>query len=674
MPSKNVAEILRLTFGTSLACVGLIAPLTHAQVASEAPKVIAFSSDHGPAQSSQQANITVHLKIHDEVALDKAVEGLYKPGSPTYHQWLTKGDLAKYGSSANEIDSVKKELEAHGLSIVSVDANSLSIRARGTIGNLQEAFQTQIHEFEKDGKTFHANVSAASLTGSSGKFVDSVSGLSSFPMKPMIKYRVDPRTGKQAKGIPLPKSSSSGILSQYFTSNCFKSPTTVTLTTEGATLPVGVYYGNIYDQGDKICGWTPQQVLNHYGLQTAVAGGLDGSGETIVIVDGPSDASIAPDFVNFSKLAGLPGPSADNFKVIYPDGKPSAYELEYVTNWDGETTLDIEWVHGIAPKAKIVLLITPTEDWSEFEYAIQYAIDHKLGNVISNSYGYPEFLWGAHTAKGFDQVLKTAAASGIAVNFASGDGGDEGSGAPNVGGASYPSTSSYATQIGGTSIGIPDGNGGREELGWGMNQILLSFEQDYVLDPPSYGSFFGGAGGGESTLIPKPSWQKNLPGTGRQGPDISAVADPFTGAIVVTGGYIGSIGGTSLATPIFSAIWALADQKAGKPLGQAAPLLASLPSTAIKDIVPFSSPTNPTGVVYDSAGSTFYSSDSLLAPLYTTTQYFSALWSYPDFGGEYIDVSFGTDSSLTTTVGWDNVTGYGVPNGFVFIKAAVAAK
>lgn len=123
--------------------------------------------------------------------------------------------------------------------------------------------------------------------------------------------------------------------------------------------------------------------------------------------------------------------------------------------------------------------------------------------------------------------------------------------------------------------------------------------------------------------------------------------------------------------PIFSGIWTIADQKAGKALGQAAPLLYKLPSTAINDVVPVSSPTNVAGAIFDANGATFYSSDTLLAPLYTTTQYFSAFWN---LSGEYVDLSFGTDSSLTVTPGWDNVTGLGVPNGLAFINAAAKAK
>jgi subtilase family serine protease len=243
-------------------------------------------------------------------------------------------------------------------------------------------------------------------------------------------------------------------------------------------------------------------------------------------------------------------------------------------------------------------------------------------------------------------------------------------GGPSAGGQAYPATSAYVTAIGGTSIGIPDGSAAGAEVGWGNSATILSFATNGVFDPPLSFGFQGGSGGGESTFITKPSWQKSFGGTGRHEPDISAVADPFTGVVFVEFGQaFAGIGGTSLSCPILSGIWAIADQKAGKSLGQAAPLIYKLPSGAVNDVLPLSSPTNPAGVIFDSAGSTFYSSDTLLAPLFGTTQYYSALWN---LSGEYVDLSFGTDSTLTVTKGWDFVTGRGVPNGLSFINAAAA--
>jgi subtilase family serine protease len=655
----------------------LAVPALRAQTEIESPKITELSSDLGPPRLSAESTITVHLKMRNEEAFDKALEALYTPGSSSYHQWMTQGDLAKYAPTPDEIEAVKGELTSHGLSIVSVGSDKLSIRAHGSIASMESAFQTQIHEFKRGGTIFHANITPAELTGNASNLVESVSGLSNFPLKSMVKYPVNPATGRSLPTIPL-ADAIAGALSNHYTNKCFPGPESLTLTIlSGAPLPVGQYNGNSYTSDPAfgrghVCGWTPAQVRAHYGLTTAYKNGIDGSGQTIVIVDGPSDPTVQEDLVHFSRMTGLPAITSSNFQIVYPDGVPTPWYLQNVADWDTEADLDIEWAHAIAPGANIVLLITPTQDWSELEYAIQYAQEHKLGNVISNSYGYPELAWGEVTLKGFNQVLKKAAAEGIAVNFSSGDYGDEGTGSPDGGGALFPATSQYVTAVGGTSIGLPNGTSHGAEVGWGNNAAEISNGYG-VLDPPFFDGYQSGSGGGVSEYISKPSWEKFLSGSYRQVPDISAVADPYTGGIVVLSGQVGVIGGTSLACPIFSAIWTLADQEAGKPLGQAAPLIATFPSDAVNDIVPFGSSTNVSGSIEDSNGTTFYSSDTLLAPLDTTTTYYSALWFYEEIPG-YVVLSFGTDSSLTAAPGWDNVTGWGVPNGWAFITAAAAGK
>jgi subtilase family serine protease len=674
----NLFNWMLASSAAALACTLLAVPTLNAESQIERPKVADVSSDHGPIQPLQEITLTVHLKMHNQAAFDKAVEDLYTPGSSTYHQWLSNDEIARYAPSAAEVETVKKELQSHGLSVLSVSSDNLSIRVSGPASSVESAFQTQIHEFERQGKIFHANVTPATLAGPAGALVHGVTGLTSFKMQPYVKYQINPRTGKpnvrtaSSPSTQLTIKKASGGFSGIATNDCFASPAAVSLTTAGASLPVGQYFGNIYDNSPLTCSWTPSQVQGHYGLAAAYKAGLDGTGQTVVIVDGPTDGTqLTADLTQFATLAGLPAITTSNFKVLYPDGKPTALSLE-VDNWQDEASLDVEWVHSIAPKAKIVIEIMPTEDWTEFEFAIDNARLNKLGNVISNSYGYPEALFGAYTVQGFEQVLKKAAAAGLAVNFSSGDGGDEGTGSPSGGGQAYPATSAYVTAIGGTSIGIPNGTTNGAEVGWGNNGAILSFAVDGVLDPPLELGSLGGSGGGESTFIAKPSWQKSFTGTGRQEPDISALADPYTGVVFVEFGQpLAGIGGTSLASPIFSAIWSIADQKAGKSLGQAAPLLAKLPAGAINDVVPLSSPTNVAGIVFDTSGATFYSSDTLLAPLYTTTQYFSSLWNLT---GEYVDLSFGTDTSLTVTKGWDNVTGWGVPNGLTFINDAAKAK
>ena len=163
----------------------------------------------------------------------------------------------------------------------------------------------------------------------------------------------------------------------------------------------------------------------------------------------------------------------------------------------------------------------------------------------------------------------------------------------------------------------------------------------------------------------KPKWQSALPGTGRQVPDVSALADPYTGvAIVLTENGVQSllpgIGGTSLACPIFSAFWALADQAAGHPLGQAAPRIAKFTAKQVTDVVPVTSSANVTGFIIDSTGEYFYGpADLVSAGLEPpTVDFVTAFWPY--YGAYYLE-GFAMDSSLSVAKGWDNVTGFGVP-------------
>ena len=666
----------RLTGAASVlfACSLLIAPTLPAQTRIE-PRPADISTDLGRAQPATPITLTVHLNMHEAQGFNDAVKALYTPGSSNYHHWMSAGDIARYAPTTAEVQAVTSALKSYGVSVLSVSKDNLSIRARGPAASVESAFQTEIHQFTRNGATFHANVTPASLIGPAASLVRGVTGLTSLQMKPFLKYQVNPRTGQR-----IVKQSSGGF-SDIATNDCFLDPSSVTLTTAGADLPFAVYVGNTYipNSGGAICSWTPSQLQAHYGLTAAYAQGLDGTGQTIVIVDGPSDgAQLQSDLAQFSTLAGLPAITSSNFTVLYPDGQPTPLQIN-IDNWQTEASLDVEWAHSIAPGAKIVIEIMPTAEFAEFEFAIDYARENALGNVISNSYGSEEVFSGPFTVQGFEQVLETAAAAGIAVNFASGDSGDNALGSPSAGGVSYPASSAFGTSVGGTSIGIPNGSGGTTEVGWGTDSTVLSESLTSVLDPPfplTPGDVAPtvGSGGGASTFIAKPAFQQSLSGTARSVPDIAADADPLTGVVFVQGGVAESgIGGTSLACPIFSAFWAIAAQAAGGgPLGQAAPLLYTLPETAINDVVPVSSPDNVAGILVDSNGETDYSGVSLLPPLYSTTQFYSTLWDQG--GGFYMDMTFGTDSSLTVTPGWDNVTGLGVPNGLAFINAVAAAK
>lgn len=669
-------------YGALIASIALFALLgspADAQRPANVPAGIQLARDLGLSDAAKEINITVHLQLPDKDAFDKAVDALYDPASPTYHHWMTNSDLRKYAPSEAQRHSVRQELERHGLTILSTDKFGFTIRAHGTIANVESAFNTELHDFDYNGRTFRANVRDARLTGEAGNYVSTVAGLESHQIRPMAMRAVNLHTQKPFPSVALHKLAKGQGFPPDSTTDCLSAPVTDTL--QGSTpLPTAVYSGTVYSANNNlICDYTPSALWNALGLPVVYASGYNGAGQTIVLVEGYGYPTLEKDANTFSQLAGLPQFSSSNFKMVYPEGKPNPQE-GIITGWNIEMALDIDWAHSVAPGANIVEVITNGQDNEDFQASISYVAENDLGNSVSNSYEEDlDLIAGPLEQTSWDQVLEVATAKGISVNFSSGDGGDNGVGSP-LGAPGVPSVAPHATSVGGTSI-LNDLNnpGSTITTAWGDTITFLE-SGGSVSDPPSVQGLYGGGGGGESVFWKKPSWQHALPGKGRQTPDVSALADPYTGVpIVVSSGSTQFVefgwGGTSLACPIFSAFWALANQKAGHALGQAAPLIAGLPYGSLQDVLPMtdSSPNNVTGTITDSSGSTMYSAGELFAgALYTNKGFTSTLWEVDP--ADYVDFGFGIDSSLTVKHGWDNATGFGTPYGLTFLNAVTAKK
>ncbi|MGI8772547.1 MAG: S53 family peptidase [Acidobacteriaceae bacterium] len=662
----------------SLALGLSIAPLAYAQTAQRS-SLLAHADSVSPANTGQTLEATVWLKLQNKDALDAAVAQMYEPGSATYHQWLTDAELARYQPTAAQAATVAKELSSKNLTVVQDPSQTLFVKVRGSVGAMQSAFNTRINEYTVKGKNFTAAASEPQLSGAAAGLVSQVNVSGARMMEPYARRAMNPDTHKPYAGVPAAKFAAAPN-GAFFASYCFfAQPEKKYFTTAGAKLPTAVYYGNRYGANPTNtqlgnlapCGYSPHDVRMAYNLNPVYKQGLNGAGQTIVIVDAHGSPTIQDDANVYSQINSLPLLNSSNFHIYYPSG-PAAPD----PGWAAEVTIDVEWAHAIAPGAKIALVVAPTSFDTDLQAAVAYAIGHHLGNVISNSYGGPESEDNASNMLIWNSVNELGAAKGISVNYSTGDSGDFSfstmDGKPTV---SVPSNSPYATAVGGTTLALDGNQNLKFQTGWGNNYSeIYSGTHKQVLDPPAAFGFYAGAGGGESQFFAKPSWQKNLPGTGRQQPDVSALADPFTGGeIVFTDGGVQQVevyGGTSLACPIFSGVWAIANQKAKHALGQAAPIISRLSSSALFDITDYAAGYNPNGNVTDAKGTTHYTASDLVQPLFNTKKYFSAF--YPVASGTYYVFSFGTDTSLTTGPGWDNVTGYGVPNGLNFINQAAA--
>lgn len=668
--SVRGATLSTLFLALSLTSLGESA---QALSASNVPKAVAFAADHGRVNAAKEINLTIVLKLHNQAAYDRAVEALYDPKSPTFHHWFKDEDFLKYAPTEAEFSSVRHELLNAGFTIVDSDPHRFSIRVHGNVGNAESAFQTEIHTFTIKDRTFDAHIREAKLNGAAGDLVDSVSGLERHQARPQIAFAQNFRTGQPLFKKTLASVEAGGGFQGKLTNVPLSYPQTFNYSLTAPPVSAS-YTSTVYDiDSSKVVSYTPQELQIHYGLTSLNELGYNGKGQTIALVEGYGYANAKADANAAAQIFGLPLLTDSTFQVIYPEGKPLNPNAADLTGWTGEIALDIQSAHAIAPGAKILVVASAGQDNEDQIASLNYIITHHLATTVSNSWeNDSEIIAGPNELNAFNAVLKKGAAAGISFQFSTGDSGDLGLGTP-VGAVGVPSDSPWAVAVGGTSILNDPVSLGDVVAGWGNNAAYIALGGP--LDPPEQVGFLGGAGGGQSQFFAKPSWQKSLPGSWRQVPDVSALADPYTGfPIVVTVRGVqyaeAGVGGTSLASPIFTAIWALAQQVNGGPLGIASAAAAHLKPGEITDVVPVSplNADNPAGSVKDSSGTTNYTTPKIFnGLLYSQKQFPAAIWPFDSEDAAIL--TFGTDSSLTVTPGWDNVTGYGEPNGLPFIIA-----
>jgi subtilase family serine protease len=656
------------------------------------PEGLAIAHYEGRVDAAQEMNLTVALKMHNQTGYEKAVDALYDPASPTYHQWFTDDDFEKYAPTPAEYETVRSALVSQGFAVVSTDPLRFTIRVHGTAATVEKAFQTELDKFSYNGKTFQAHTRDAHLAGPADGLIDGVAGLERHEARPHLSILRNPVTGEPLTKKLLGSKADAIKWEESFTNAPLSASATISLSTFGGK-PTAAYMGYEYGADGQVGGLTPAQLQAHYGMPfTQGSTRYDGTGQTIALVEAYGYATAEADANAAASYFKLPALNSSNFSIIYPDGKPLNPEAGVLEGWNGEIALDIQSAHAMAPGAKIVMVVSPAQDDEDMLNTLSYVISHKLANTVSNSWGEDiEALSGPGEENAFNAVLRLGPAAGISFQFSTGDSGDYGFGTP-VESLGVPSNSPYVTAVGGTSIlNDPTDSSNTIVTGWGSDYVYL-YEEGEVLDPTE-GEFYWGAGGGQSRVYAKPTWQKTLPGDWRMVPDIAALADPATGfPIVITesGKQEGFVaGGTSLASPLVTAIWAIADEYEGKALGQAAQYLSKLSTEQVGDVAPLNDVVPPTaaeqtgdviGQIVPSKGSpqsftrrTLFTDAANLEgtgnlSLYSQGPFLSAIWPFSDYGYDLV-VSFGTDTSLTVTEGWDDVTGWGEPNGVAFVEA-----
>ncbi len=340
--------------------------------------------------------------------LEQLLAAQQNPASPLFHKWLTPDQFAaRFGMAPADLAKIESWIEQQGLSVDSVSRSRNMIRFSGTAGQIEQAFATQMHYYNVDGARHFAPSTELSLPTAIAPTVLAVRNLDDFRPRPMHARSDNPQTR--------PAFTSSQTGSVFF---------------------------------------APGDIKVAYDMNPLLSASIDGAGQSIVVVG--QSSIVATDITNFQSAAGLT-PKAP-IEVLVPNtGTAQAFSGD-----EEESDLDIQWSGAMAPGADIIFVYTGSDtNFSIFD-SIAYAVDQKLGNIISVSYGACEPLL-IRPAAALEAVMQQGAAQGQSIVAASGDSGSTAcfvsptTTNPTLAvqqalAVSYPSSSQYVTAVGGTEV------------------------------------------------------------------------------------------------------------------------------------------------------------------------------------------------------------------------------
>ena len=356
----------------------------------------------------------------------------------------------------------------------------------------------------------------------------------------------------------------------------------------------------------------PEDVAGAYGYNTLHQRSLLGEQMTINLVE--IDGSYQDDIQNYLSCVHFKG----QLSFVNVDGHPS--------NAEGESTLDVQMVAGLAPAASIKVYQTDGnadgDTWTQVNDELQRILDDNTSNanaggVVSISLGIDEADISSDDVHALDSSLQQLTkvehmtvfvASGDCAAFA-----DEHFGDLSV---SFLASDPWAVAVGGTKLSVDDQHHRTNEVAWSQFPNIFKCKNSW------------GSGGGNSSLFPRPDWQQangannKYSKNARQVPDLSAVADNL--AVYFQGAW-GAVGGTSAAAPIWAAGQALVNED------------------TIQQLRTFG-----------------------YAP-----RFYYAVADENAGGNAYFDVTSGNNLYYPATPGWDYPTGLGTPNLASFDQAVL---
>lgn len=528
--------------------------------------VLDNASYFGDLPDSTPITVDIILKARHEGQLQKFINQSVTPGSSNYHKYLSVKDFSKlYGAPSQTVSDLTAYLKKFNIDS-KVYPDNLVVTASGTVGDFNQAFSVNIQKATYKGKTFHAAKKGPKAPRYIAKHILAILGLSDYS-------KLTPSAVRQPVEIK---------------------------PNDGTTGPLNL---------------NPSDLIKQYNVGPLYDKGYTGEGQTIDIVTladfNPQDA------YEFWKEEG----------IAAKPGRISVKPVDGGSGFDGydETSLDVEQSGALAPQANINVYVGPNTD-PGFVDAFASAINENEASQISVSWGESETIINAAVAdktedpayaQVFNQLFEQAAAQGISMFASAGDAGSydatRDAGTYNLA-VDNPADSPYITAAGGTTLpwSYVTKTGVNiditKERAWSWDYLYPYFDSRGLNTPDGWlNYYFVGGGGGFSTVFKTPAYQKGVAGvnsytavkqwqpssdfssvtrlaspeivtgsgTGRNLPDVSLNADPYTGYKVYMsdpgqpGTHAGFVtyGGTSVVSPQLAGLTALMNSGQKSPIG-----------------------------------------------------------------------------------------------------------
>jgi subtilase family serine protease len=543
-----------------------------------------FDRGRTPIDRITQGAITFRLSAAQQADLDQLLREQQDRSSPNYHRWLTPDQYAsRFGMSQSDLAKVTAWLKSQGLTVENISRNRNEILFRGTVGEVEYALKTDIHDYSINGEEHFANATDISLPTAFSSEVLGVRGLNNFHPKPRF-HVAGPRFTSSISG------------------NHFLIPGD---------------FATIYN----------------------VPSNVDGTGQAIAVIG--QTLINTSDIDSFRSAAGLPARTAANFQQIQASGTGTAI---HCAGDETEADLDLEWSQGVAKNATIKYVYaglgtgtncgnkTGGRTKNAFD-ALLFAINNNVAPIVSISYGNCEANLTSFLPT-MQQWAQQANSQGQTISGPSGDDGaadcdNNVTSATNGLVVDVPASIPEVTGVGGTEFtgdssqcpstppnppSCPGGVAPADPPYWNGSSSptsgasALTYIPEKTWNDGVVSGGFSAGGGGASKVFSKPSWQTGtgVPNDGKRDvPDIalsgSSLHDPYlicsqdafdsatppvnltsctTGFRASDGQALQGIGGTSAGAPTFAGILALINQATGSNgLGNVNPMLYQLANT-----------------------------------------------------------------------------------------------